>query len=140
MKEEVYFHSAFQVDGKKFKFKSENRELTEVKLKVKFPDQFKHLKAYFSSEDTIKIDFRGLSGCTLAENLEKSTSSITKNINVDLEGNSSIPSIIKVEFHLTEVDNCKQDNFVPETAGGGILVGTWGWFELLDETNYKLNG
>ena len=126
MKEEVYFHSTFQVDGKKFKFKSENGEFTEVKLKIKYPDQFKVLKAYFKSDDTIKIDLKGLSGCTLAENLAKSSSSITDNIDVDLIGSPSTAPTIKIIFELTEVENCSQDSLVPETAGGGILVGTGG--------------
>ncbi len=122
-----YFYAEFQVDGKKFKFKTDGERLTEVKFKIKFPNEFGVLKAYFEEDNTtIRIDFVGYCGCTLADGLKESTSLKKEDVKVEIGDNHEIPSMIKVGFHLTEVENCDKDNFVPETAGGGILVGTGG--------------
>ena len=139
MKQMEYIHSEFQLEGKKFKFETDGQKFTKIEFKLKFPDQFRVLKAKSVGENTIKVNFKGLSGCTLAENLLKSTKSVTKKTKVDLEEDLAINQVLKIEFELTEVENCKRDNFVPETAGGGILVGTGGWFVLAHETISNYN-
>lgn len=121
-----YLYAGFELDDKKLKFETDRDGFTEVKFKIRFPDNFEFLKAYFDEENLIRIDFKGLDGCTLAENLEKSSSFKNEIIKVKLDNSGDIPSTIKLQYEMVEVENCKSQNFVPETAGGGILVGTGG--------------
>jgi len=121
-----YTRVQFGVDSKKVHFKTNNGNLTEVKFKIYFPDKFEFLKAQFIKNNLIRIDFKGLEGCEVSDSLGKSKKEETKNIRVELDNFSGTPDAIKVQFELLEVENCKKDNFVPETAGGGILVGTGG--------------
>jgi len=121
-----YVNSQFEVESKKLQFKSNSGKLTEVHFKIRFPEKFEVLKAEFTDDDHIVIKFKGTDGCTLAENLINSKSSTTKKVEVELGQRSSIPGTIKIEYILAEVSNTCKPNFVPETAGGGILVGTGG--------------
>ncbi|MCH4822255.1 hypothetical protein ML462_03635 [Gramella lutea] len=121
-----YFHAQFQLDGKKFKFKTDGENLTEVRIRIGFPNKFEVLKAYFLDEKTIKVDFVGYCGCTLADSIRESNDIKYDDYPVELQLKQNIPEIINVVFELTKVENCNNEKFVPETAGGGILVGTGG--------------
>lgn len=119
-----YNRVQFGIDSKKLHFKTDAGNLTEVKFKIHFPDKFKFLNAEFKNNDLIQINLKGLEGCKVADSLAKSGAEKTKNISVSLKNFSGIPGTIKYQFEMVEVSNCKEDNFLPETAGGGILVGT----------------
>lgn len=121
-----YERIQFGVDSKKLHFKTNGGKLTEVKFKIHFPNKFKFLKAVLVNNELIKVDFKGLDGCTVADNLMKSTKEEIENIDVDLSKVKVIPKSIRIEYELVEVENCDKPGFVPETAGGGILVGTGG--------------
>lgn len=118
-----YQRIQFGVESKKLRFKTNGGKLTEVNFKIHFPDKFEFLNAEFLKSELIKVNFRGLEGCTVIENLMNSTREESKNIKVILNDIAKIPDRIKIEYILAEVSaNCKE-NFVPDTAGGGILVG-----------------
>ena len=121
-----YVNSQFDVESKKLQFKSNSGKLTEVHFKIRFPEKFEVLTAQFTADDQIVIEFKGTDGCTLAENLLNSKTSKTEKLKVELGQRSSIPGSIKIEYILAKVSDTCKPNFVPDTAGGGILVGTGG--------------
>ncbi|MDX1761111.1 MAG: hypothetical protein R3218_03065 [Christiangramia sp.] len=121
-----YTRILFGIESKRLQFKSNSGRLAEAKFKIHFPNKFKFLNATYTSERKIEINFRGIDGSTLEENLANSTKEEFEQIPVDLSKVTNIPKLIRVEFFLTEVDNPSQESFLPDTVGGGILVGTGG--------------
>ena len=121
-----YTRILFGIESKKLQFKSNSGRLPEVKFKIHFPNKFKFLNANFTSEGKIEINFRGIDGSTLEENLANSTKEETEQILVDHSKVTNIPKLIRVEFFMTEIGDPSQESFLPDTVGGGILVGTGG--------------
>ncbi|GAA4311703.1 hypothetical protein GCM10023115_32560 [Pontixanthobacter gangjinensis] len=121
-----YNRVLFGIDSKKLNFKTNAGKLTEVMFKIHFPDKFELLSAKFVNKERIEIKFTGTDGSTVEENLSNSTREISDQISVDLSEVTEIPKAISIEFILAQVEGPAQEGFVPDTVGGGILVGTGG--------------
>ncbi|WP_026933105.1 hypothetical protein [Christiangramia echinicola] len=121
-----YERVQFGVDSKKLHFKTNGGKLSEVKFKIHFPEKFEFLNAEFTEKEKIEIYFKGIAGSTVNENWSSSIKEETQNITVDLSNVTGIPKVMGIEYILSAVKAKTEEGFVPETAGGGILVGTGG--------------
>lgn len=128
--EKKYTRVEFGIDDKEpeFSYKEEEHGRFYTKIKINFhcPDKFVYKEEWKIDNDELHLFIKGGKPEDSIESLnEASCGENFYNINEKVNGEIPVVNKLNIIFHWNEYDN-GDSGFMPETAGGGILVGTGG--------------
>ncbi|MCM4157345.1 hypothetical protein [Gramella sp. AN32] len=123
-----YKRTEFGIDQKKNSFQITTKDgkdiYKNIKLDFHFPSEFRYRNQWDIDGEELKLYFKGGTANDTNEDLIKlSNSERSETINENVESRD-IPVVKKLRICFVRDQNEDGSGFLPETTGGGILVGT----------------